>query len=94
MSASYRRHLPSSNPSHPPLSAEAFATLGENEVAYIKAVRSEQVGFLYAEAPLLSAGGIVFVLYAADGTPIDIADTFEAAAADAASYKLEPVTLH
>lgn len=75
-------------------SPEAFAALGENQIAYIKPVPSERVGFLYAEAPLLAAGSIVFVLYAADGTPIDIAETFEAAAADAATYNLEPATLH
>jgi hypothetical protein len=80
--------------SRPPMSYEAFAMLGDGEVAYIKAIRSEDVGFLYADAPLLTPGHMVFVLHAADGTPIMIADSPEAAIADAASYRLEPMTLH
>jgi hypothetical protein len=83
-----------SHSSRQPMPPETFAMLGEDRIAYIKPIPSERVGFLYAEAPLLAAGAIVFVLYAADGTPIDIAETFEAAAADAATYELEPVTLH
>jgi hypothetical protein len=51
-------------------SAEKFAALGENQIAYIKAIRSEEVAFLSAQAPLLPAGYRVFVLYAADGTPL------------------------
>ena len=48
--------------------AETFATLGENRIAYIKAMRSEDVAFLCAEAPMLAAGHRVFVLHAADGS--------------------------
>ena len=36
-----------------PMSPETLATLGENRVAYIKAIRSEDVAFLCAEAPML-----------------------------------------
>ena len=59
------------------MSAELFAVLGENRLAYIKAIRSEEVAFLCAEAPLLAAGQQVFVLHAADGTPILLTDTRE-----------------
>jgi hypothetical protein len=34
-------------------SAEKFAALGENRIAYIKAIRAEEVAFLSAQAPLL-----------------------------------------
>ena len=37
------------------MSPEMFATLGENRLAYIRAVRSEQVAFLSPEAPILPA---------------------------------------
>ena len=43
------------------------------------------------------AGGLRFVLFAlhaADGTPIMIADTREAAVANAWSQQLEPVSVH
>src|SRR5215475_13499713 len=56
---------PSAMP-RPAMSAERFAALGENRVAYIKAIRSEEVAFLCAEAPLLPPGHRVFVLHAAD----------------------------
>jgi hypothetical protein len=78
----------------PAMSDERFATLGENRMAYIKAIRSEEVAFLSAEAPLLPAGYRVFVLYAADGTPIMLADSREAALADAADREIETVSLH
>jgi hypothetical protein len=78
---------------HPAMSAERFAA-GENRIAYIRAIRSEEVAFLSAEAPLLPAGYRVFVLYAADGTPILLADSREAAIADAANREIETVSLH
>jgi hypothetical protein len=76
------------------VSQEMLAMLGENRVAYIKAIRSEEVAFLSADAPLLAAGYRVFVLHAADGTPILIADSLEAAMANAASREIETVSLH
>jgi hypothetical protein len=76
------------------MSPESFAALGENRMAYIKAIRSEQVAFLCAEAPLLPAGYSVFVLHAADGTPMLVADSREAVLADAASQQIETVSLH
>jgi hypothetical protein len=66
----------------------------ETRPAYIRAIRSEEAVFLCAEAPLLAPGYVVFVLHSEDGTPILIADSREAAIADAANYKLEPVSLH
>ena len=83
---------PSAMP-RPAMSAERFAALGEN-MAYIKAIRSEEVAFLCAEAPLLPAGHRVFVLHAADGTPIMLAHSREAAMADAAEREIETVSLH
>jgi hypothetical protein len=68
--------------------------LGENRLAYIKTVRSEEVAFLCAEAPLLSPGQRVFVLHGADGSPILLAGTREAAIADAASRQIETLSLH
>jgi hypothetical protein len=76
------------------ISHEQLATLGGNRVAYIRAIRSEEVAFLCADAPMLPAGHCVFVLHAADGTPILLADSREAVMADAASQQLETVSLH
>jgi hypothetical protein len=76
------------------MSAEKFAALGESQIAYIRSIRSEEVAFLCAEAPMLPPGHQVFVLYAANGTPILLADTREAAMADAADREIETVSLH
>src|SRR5262249_6820533 len=84
---------PSAMP-RPAMSAERFAALGENRVAYIKAIRSEEVAFLCAEAPLLPPGHCVFVLHAADGTPIMLAESREAVMADAAQREIETGSLH
>ena len=76
------------------VSPEMLATLGENRLAYIRAMRSEEVAFLSPEAPLLAPGYRVFVLHAADGTPILLADSREAALAGAANHQVETVSLH
>ena len=76
------------------MSPETFAALGENRLAYIKAIRSEEVAFLCADAPLLPPGHQVFVLHAADGTPILLADSREAVLADAATQHIETVSVH
>jgi hypothetical protein len=76
------------------MTPEALASLGEKQVAYIKAVRSEQVAFLSAEAPVLAPGYLVFVLFAADGKPIVLADDRDDAANGAETLELETVSVH
>jgi hypothetical protein len=76
------------------MSPETFATLGGNRLAYITAIRSEDVALLCAEAPVLAPGYRVFVLRAADGTPMLLADSREAAIADATSRQIETVSVH
>jgi hypothetical protein len=76
------------------MSPETFASLGENRLAYIKAVRSEHVALLCADAPMLAPGYRVFVLHAADGTPMLLAESHEAALADATSRSIETVSVH
>jgi hypothetical protein len=76
------------------MSNETFAALGENRLAYIKAIRSEEVAFLCADAPVLPAGHRVFVLHAADGRPILLAESREAVLADAVTQEIETVSLH
>jgi hypothetical protein len=79
---------------HRRMTDKAFATLGGARVAYIKAMRSEDVAFICPDAPLLAPGQNVFVLHAADGTPILVTDSREAAIANAASERLETLGLH
>ena len=72
----------------------SLAMSSESRLGYIRAIRSEEVAFLCAEAPLLPPGHRVFVLHAADGSPILLTDSLESAMADAASNQLETVSVH
>src|SRR5258708_5273433 len=63
------------------ISAEALAHLGDGEIAYIKTIRSEDVPAMFPQAPEIAPGLKLFALHAADGTPIMITDSREAAVA-------------
>jgi len=78
------------------LSPEALAHLGDGRIAYVKTVRSEDVHALFpqAEMPELAPGQTLFALHAADGTPIMLTDSREAAVANAWSQELETVSVH
>lgn len=78
------------------MSPEALTHLGDGRLAYVKTVRSEDVHALFpeAEVPQLPPGQMLFALYAADGTPIMLTDSREAAVANAWSQELETVSVH
>ena len=78
----------------PRVSLEALASLGEGHIAYVKQIRSEDVPGLFPEAPKIAPGLKLFALHAADGTPIMLTDSREAAIANAWSQDLETVSLH
>jgi hypothetical protein len=74
----------------PAVSLEALATLGEGHIAYVKQIRSEDVPGLFPQAPQIAPGLKLFALHAADGTPIMLTDSREAAIANAWSNELQP----
>jgi hypothetical protein len=76
------------------ISARDLAILGGSRLAYVRVARSEDVAFFCPEAPLLAPGQDVYVLCAADGTPILVTDTRESAIANAENEDLEAVSLH
>jgi hypothetical protein len=78
----------------PVISPEALAQLGDGQIAYVKPIRSEQVAKLFPQAPEIEPGTLLFALHAADGTPIMLTDTREAAVANAWSHELETVSVH
>jgi hypothetical protein len=78
----------------PAMSPQAFAVLGGGKIAYVKPIRSEDVQDLYPEAPQLQPGMQLFALHAADGTPILVTDSREAAIANAWSHELETLSVH
>ena len=78
----------------PLMTAQDFAILGGGKIAYVKPVRSEDVHSLYPQAPELQPGLHLFALHAADGTPILVTDSREAAVANALTHELETVSVH
>jgi hypothetical protein len=87
--------LNTNNPeSRPLLTNEQLASLGGGRVAYLKPIRSEDVGRLFPAAPAIQPGLQLFALLAADGTPIIVTDSRDAAVANAMSQELEMVSLH
>ena len=77
-----------------PVSPEALALLGGGRIAYVKAIRSEDVAKMFPQAPQIAPGLQLFSLHAADGTPIMLTDSREAAVANAWSQELEAVSVH
>ena len=63
-------------------------------IAYVKSIRSEDVASLFPQAPKIAPGLKLFALHAADGTPIMLTDSREAAIANAWSQELETVSVH
>ena len=76
------------------ISPEALAHLGDGQIAYVKTIRSEDVHTLFPQVPNIQPGLKLFALHAADGTPIMLTDSREAAIANAVSQQLETVSVH
>lgn len=78
----------------PAISLDALAHLGEGEIAYVKAISSEDVRKMFPQAPQMAPGLTLFTLHAANGEPIMLTDSREAAIANAWSQELQTVSLH
>ncbi|MDO9412101.1 MAG: DUF1150 domain-containing protein [Pseudolabrys sp.] len=82
------------NSANPIITQDALAHLGDGRLAYVKAIRSEDVAGMFPQAPEIAPGVTLFSLHAADGTPIMLTDTRESAIASAWSNELEAVSVH
>jgi hypothetical protein len=76
------------------ISPDALAHLGDGRIAYVKTILSDDVRKLFPQAPQIAPGVKLFALHAADGTPMMLTDTREAAIANAWSQELETVSVH
>jgi hypothetical protein len=76
------------------VSPEALAALGGGQIAYVKVIKSEDVPALFPQVPQIAPGIQLFALHAADGTPMMLTDSREAAIANAWSQQLETVSVH
>jgi len=79
---------------NPALTAQALAGLGGGRIAYVRPILSENVRTIYPQAPELAPGLQLFSLHAADGTPIMLTDSREAALANAMEHELVTVSVH
>jgi hypothetical protein len=75
-------------------STEALAAMGGGQIAYVKPIRSEDVAALFPQVPHIAPGVQLFALHAADGTPMMLTDSREAAVATAWKQELETVSVH
>lgn len=80
--------------SRPLLTTEQLASLGGGEIAYLRPIRSEELSRLIPSAPAVQPGLQLFALLAADGTPIVVTDSRDAAIANAMEHQLSMVSLH
>ena len=76
------------------ITQDALAHLGDGRIAYVKPIQSEDVRTMFPQAPNIAPGIKLFALCAANGTPIMLTDTREAALANAWSQELEAVSVH
>lgn len=83
-----------SNAANPVITQDALAHLGDGRLAYVKTIRSEDVAQMFPQAPRIEPGIKLFALHAADGTPIMLTDSREAAIANAWSNELQAVSVH
>ena len=89
-----KENMTEPNATHPAITQEALAHLGDGELAYVKPIRSEDVAKQFPQAPQLAPGSLLYALHAADGTPIMLTDSREAAIANAWSNELQAVSVH
>jgi hypothetical protein len=77
-----------------PLTVEQLAHLGDGTLAYIKPIRSEEAARLFPQIGAIQPGLKLFALLGADGTPIVLTDSRDAAIANAWENELLTVSLH
>jgi hypothetical protein len=93
---------------HPPLAAkppagpaeaakatlEALAAMGGGELAYIRAFRAAELRHLFPQSAELHPAVQLYALFAADGTPLMLADTRDAVLSGAWNNELAMASVH
>ena len=78
----------------PILTEDQLAQLGEGLISYVKPIRSDDVGTLFPEIPGVAPGIQLFALLGANGRPLILTDSRDAAVANAMQNELHMVSLH
>jgi hypothetical protein len=76
------------------IASEELAMLGNGALGYIREIEPDNAAKLLG--PQINVPGDIrlYCLYGADGTPMSISASFEAAFAAARQHELTPVTVH
>lgn len=78
----------------PAISEVELARLGGGEVAYIRTLTSDEARAMFPTVEGLPNGINLFTLHAADGTPIALTDTRQAALSHAMDDELAIASVH
>lgn len=78
----------------PVMSELDFAKLGGGQIAYIKVLTSKQARAMFPTVEGLPRNSQLFSLHGADGTPIALTDTIQAAVGHAMDDELSIAALH
>jgi len=79
---------------HVVMTEREFATLGGGVVAYIKTLTSDEASRMFPTVKGLPEGINLFSLHAADGTPLALTDTKQAAIGHAMDDDLQIASVH
>ena len=78
----------------PMISREALALLGGGKIAYIKVMTADEAKQMFPAVEGIPPGIDLFALPAADGTPLALTDSRQAALGHAMGDELEIASLH
>ena len=76
------------------ISEQDLAHLGGGALAYIREIEAQEVTRLLGKKAAVAANAKMFCLYTADGSPISISGTREAAIGSAFEHELMPMSVH
>jgi hypothetical protein len=76
------------------LTVDQLAHLGEGAIAYVRPIKSEEAQALFPQIRGLKPGKQLYALLGANGAPILLADSRDAALANAWENKLATVSVH
>ncbi|WP_269584156.1 DUF1150 domain-containing protein [Roseibium sp. Sym1] len=76
------------------MTADELTELGTGDIAYIKPIKARDLREMFPDVPPLHDNMTLYALLNADGTPILLADSREAAVANAFEADLEMASLH
>ena len=76
------------------MSERELAALGGGRIAYIKVLSSEEAKRIYPSIEDVPSGISLYALHSADGTPIALTDTLQAAIGHALGDELEIASVH